>query len=99
MPEEGTTVQVEVRDMQLADRAAETVVADEAVISHDAEGWSATVEVDVPDDTDPSGLTVWARVAASGEDRVSEGDWITMQSLPVSPGGGEIAVPVRRVGG
>lgn len=28
-------------------------------------------------------LTVWARVATSGADRVAVGDWITMQSVPV----------------
>lgn len=43
-----------------------------------------SVDLSVPDDVpDPTGLTVWARVAQDDHEHVAAGDWITVHACPV----------------
>ena len=91
---EGTPVHIEVRDVSLQDAPAKVLAAaDTSATTFDVVGeepgvpvpWSATATLEVPDDI-PLGadVAVWARVAASGADRTSSGDLITVQSFPLN---------------
>ncbi len=94
-PADGTPVHVEIRDVSLADAPASVLAAGDGVTSG-APGWSADVAVDLPASLPVGGsIAVWARVAASGAESTSAGDWITMQSFPLQQG--VTAVTVRPV--
>ena len=96
-PAPGTPLRVELRDTSLADAPARTLHVAEARVEPGEDPLLATVVL--PDA--PPGATVWARAAASGEDRVSRGDWVTTAAHPVpspeeAPARLEITVkPVR----
>ena len=87
-PPAGTPVRIEVRDVTEQDVASIVVVATDARVDDADEADDnafATAVLEVADAalTPQRDLTVWARVATSGADRVAVGDWITMQSVPV----------------
>ena len=95
-PRDGTTVHVQVRDVSLADAPARQVAAAEGVTAG-APDWSADVVVDVPDGLPTDGtVTVYARVAVHGTAATAPGDWVTMQSYPLTPSA-DVVVWVRRV--
>lgn len=84
-PPAGLPVVVEVRDTSQLDVASTTVCSGRAVTGEVAGGQGvAEVDLAVPEDgPDRDGLTVWVRVAASDQEHVAAGDWITVQSYPV----------------
>ncbi|MCK0111495.1 hypothetical protein MWU75_05010 [Ornithinimicrobium sp. F0845] len=92
-PPAGTPVVVEIRDTSLLDVASTTVSTARTVTGSgtapatqgDVPGRQviASVDLTVPDDVDPRGLTVWARVATGDHEHVTAGDWITVQAYPL----------------
>lgn len=100
-PDVGTGVRIDLLDTSLADGDAVVLASVATAVQGAASTWLATAEL-VADDADPrADLTIWVRVAASGEDETTIGDWITMQHVPVDPSRREqrIAAPVRPIGG
>ncbi len=99
-PDEGTPVVVELRDTTALDTDSIRLASRTTMVQGSASAWLATTEL-VVDDVDPTAdLTVWVRIAASGNDDLSAGDWITMQSVRVDPASPEqrVTAPVSRVG-
>lgn len=86
-PEPGTPVHVEVRDTSVADAPATVVAATTepvgGAVSETGAGL-AEVVLDLPDEGAPQDWTVWAHVQRTGATGVGAGDWITVQSYPVS---------------
>lgn len=83
-PPVGTPVRIEVRDVTLQDVASPVVVATDTLVD-DVDDALVTAVIELADDavTPQRDLILWARVGASGSERVAVGDWITMQSIPV----------------
>ena len=83
-PPVGTPVRIEVRDVTLQDVASPVVVATDTQVD-DVDDALVTAVIELADDavTPQRDLILWARVGASGSERVAVGDWITMQSIPV----------------
>lgn len=100
-PATGTPISVDLRDTTQLDVDAVVLASTTCEVVGTDSVWLATaelatdVEIDVRAD-----LTVWARVAASGEASTAVGDWITMQHVPVATTADtqRVAAPVRRVG-
>jgi hypothetical protein len=87
-PPVGTPVRIEVRDVTLQDAQSTVVVAADTRVADVDDGGGAslaTAVIELADDavSPQRDLILWARVAASGAERVAVGDWITMQSIPV----------------
>jgi uncharacterized lipoprotein YbaY len=99
-PPVGTPVRIELRDVSLADAPSTVVAAADTTVIEGDEGWLAVATLEVDDATwqRAAGLSFWARVAASGAERTSPGDWITMESVPLQPHVADVELPVRRVG-
>ncbi len=99
-PRPGTELKVDLLDTSQVDDDAVLLASSTAIVLGAASSWLATTEL-AADEVDPrSDLTVWVRVAASGEPHTAPGDWITMQHVPVAPGltFQRVVAPVRRVG-
>jgi hypothetical protein len=99
-PAAGTPVQIELRDVSLADAPSTVVARAETVVGDDPDGPIAVATVEVDDATwqRAAGLSFWARADVNGTPRTSPGDWITMESVPLPAHVGEVDIPVRRVG-
>ena len=87
-PPAGSPVLVQVRDTALQD--AESTLLAETRGTSEAGPVIAIAELDVPQ---PG--TVYVHVDVDGDGKVSEGDFITMQSYPCR--GGAMTVEVRKV--
>lgn len=95
-PPDGTPVHVQVRDVSLADAPAREISAADGV-TVGAPDWSSDVVVDLPDGLPTDGtVTIYARVSVQGGDTTAPGDWITMQSYPLTLSR-DVVVRVRRV--
>ena len=102
-PPTGAPLRVEVRDVAYADAPAEVLGAAVTEVSGTPGDASAearpvlgTVTCEV--ERAPEMGIVWCHVDVDGDGRVSSGDYITIQSWPVPPGGaGEMTVTVRRI--
>jgi serine/threonine protein kinase len=99
-PPVGTPVRIELRDVSLADAPSTVVAAADTTVIERDDGRLAVATLEVDDTTwqRAAGLSFWARVAASGAERTSAGDWITMESVPLQPHVVDVELPVRRVG-
>lgn len=84
-PPPGTPVLIELRDTSLADAPSRVLAAAEGVLETVGDRLlaSAVLDVDGSVFTPQAELTLWARCRVSGAARVSSGDWITMESVPV----------------
>lgn len=82
-PGAGVPLRVEVRDTSVADSGATVVAAATEPVTGPDGSALAELTFDLPDDGAPRDWTVWAHVRAAGEERVTSGDWITVQSYPV----------------
>jgi hypothetical protein len=105
-PPVGTPVRIEVRDVTMQDVESTVVVATDTNVGDVGDAGDdalATAVIELADDavTPQRDLILWARVGASGTQRVAVGDWITMQSIPVhttsETGGQPLDVEVRAV--
>jgi hypothetical protein len=99
-PEAGTPVVVEVRDVTYADADSVLVASAVGSVGPPEDPALTTVEIEVPEV--PGRLSVWAHADVGGTGRVSQGDYLTVQSFPVSAeAAGEapadVSVLVRRV--
>lgn len=78
----GTPLRVEIRDTSLEDAPSVLLQRVDAAVPR--AGRSASVPVTVEIATVPDGATVWAHVDVDRDGRVSSGDFITMESYPVT---------------
>lgn len=92
----GAPVRVELRDTSRADAAARTVASATARVGADGRA-SVAIQMELPEAW--SGCTVWAHVDVDGDGVVSVGDFITMESFPISPGQQRMQITVREVQG
>jgi uncharacterized lipoprotein YbaY len=94
-PPIGVPVNVEIRDVGLADAPAVTLGKAKGAV-RGRKGILATVNVEVP--VLARHAAVWAHVDVDRDGRLSAGDFITVQSFPVPPGATpQVRVTVRRV--
>jgi uncharacterized lipoprotein YbaY len=94
-PASGVPVNVEIRDVGLADAAAVTLARTTGTVRQH-QSLLATVKVNVP--ALPRHAAVWVHVDVDGDGRVSSGDFITTQRFPVPAGAApHVRVSVRRV--
>ena len=95
-PAAGTPVVVQVRDTSLQDARATILGEARGVVSGGTGARLAAVEVKARETGGEP--TVWAHVDADRDGRVSRGDYVTVQSYPVSPGPKpKLRVVVKRV--
>lgn len=93
----GASVVAEIRDTSYADALAVPLAATRTGVPQSGAIQNLATEFHV--DLVPEGATVWVHVDADGDGRVSQGDFITMQSYPIAPNFGQqtLRVTVRRV--
>jgi hypothetical protein len=84
---QGQPLLVELRDTSLQDAPAVVLGQTRFDVPHD---WRNGVQVTLAVDDVPDGTTVWAHLDADRDGRVSLGDFITMQSYPISAGVSEV---------
>jgi hypothetical protein len=100
-PEPGVPVHVEVRDTSIADAGSVIVASATGEVAtgpprsagaHASRGFDERVPLaqlllDLPDEGSPQDWSVWAHVQTAGGGGLQRGDWITVQSYPVSLAG------------
>jgi hypothetical protein len=98
-PPVGTSLRVEARDVYLADAPALLLDAVDMRVEAATPGMACVIaRATLGLERVPEMGTVWVHCDVDGDGRVSIGDFITMQSYPIPPGGsGSITVRVRRV--
>jgi len=91
-----SSVKVEIRDTSLADAPA-TILKRVAVAVPSA-GRTIAIPVAIELTTVPDGTTVWVHVDADGDGRVSKGDFVSVESYPVTRASiQKMTIRVRRV--
>jgi uncharacterized lipoprotein YbaY len=94
-PASGAPLNVEIRDVGLADAAAVTLARATGTVRH-RQDVLGTVKVNVP--ALPRHAAVWVHIDVDRDGRVSTGDFITVQRFPVPAGTApHVRVSVRRV--
>lgn len=93
----GASVHAQIRDTSYADAPATPVATTRLDVPPSAATQDLAAEFHV--DLVPDGATVWVHVDADRDGRVSQGDFITMQSYPIAPNLMQqtLRVTVRRV--
>lgn len=93
----GASVLAEIRDTSYADALAVPLAATRTSVPQSSATQNLTTEFHM--DVVPDGATVWVHVDADGDRRVSQGDFITMQSYPIAPNLAQqtLRVTVQRV--
>jgi uncharacterized lipoprotein YbaY len=81
---QGSSVNVEARDTSLADAPAISLKRIRVAVPRT--GRTMTLQTGVELTSVPDGTTVWAHVDVDGDGRVSKGDYISMESYPVTLG-------------
>jgi len=96
MPPAGAPVIVEAQDTSLADAPARVVARARAVVRRPEDGVVATVALSL--EASREDWTIWVHIDVDDDGRISVGDFITMESFPLSAAvGGQLTVRVRRV--
>ena len=89
-------IRVELRDTSLAD--APSVLVKRVDKPVPKKGSTASVSVPLDVKAVPDGTTVWAHVDVDGDGRVSKGDFVSMESYPVtSTSSRTMTIRVKRV--
>lgn len=87
---------VEAQDTSLADAPARVVARARGVVRRSDDHVVATVSLSV--EAPPNDCTVWVHIDVDRDGRISVGDFITMESFPLSGAvRRELTVRVRRV--
>lgn len=90
----GKPVRIEIRDTSLADAPAVLVQRVDCTVRETATSIPLTLDVEHV----PPGSTLWVHVDVDGDGRVSEGDFITVESYPLdAQAEGNTTVRLRRV--
>ena len=90
----GKPLRIEVRDTSLADAPA--VLLDR--VDRTVPKAASSIPLTLTTDSVPRGATLWVHVDVDEDGRVSEGDFITMESYPLDARAEQsIAIRVRRV--
>lgn len=79
----GSPLRVEIRDTSLADAPA--VLVRRIDVSVAKTGRTSSVSVPIELKTVPDGSTVWAHIDVDRDGRVSKGDFVSVESYPVTP--------------
>jgi len=91
----GSAARVEVRDTSLADAPAKLL---KRVIVHVPKRRTTKLNVLIEISAVPDGTTVWAHVDVDGDDRVSQGDYVSVESYPVTRAATQkLTIRVRKV--
>jgi hypothetical protein len=96
-PPKGVPIIVQIRDTGYQDAPATVLGEARGVVSGSKDDLLAAIRVDVNADTLPRHTTVWAHVDVDNNARVSGGDYVTMQSYPVSGPSAKTRVAVKQV--
>jgi uncharacterized lipoprotein YbaY len=78
----GSPVRVEIRDTSLADAPA--VLLQRATVAVPATGRTSTVPLTIDLAAVPDGTTVWVHIDVDRDGRVSKGDYVSVESYPVT---------------
>jgi len=90
----GTPLRIELRDTSYADAPARLVTHVDATVAR--KGRTTTVSVPV-DANVPDGTTIWAHNDVDRDGRVSSGDFLSMESYPVTSAIQKITIRLRKV--
>src|SRR5688572_13174057 len=92
----GSPLKLEVRDTSTQDVAAIVLKQVQASVPKADRTTAVTVTLEVA--TVPDGTTVWAHIDVDRDGRVSKGDFVTVESYPVSPAPTQsLSVRVKKV--
>ena len=92
----GSSVAVEIRDTSLADAPA--IVLHRVTVDVPKARRTMKVTVPIVLTTVPDGTTVWAHVDADRDGRVSKGDYVSVESYPVTLAAAQsLTVRVKKV--
>jgi len=92
----GAPLRVEIRDTSLEDAPAVLLHRVDATVPGGGRSVSVPVRVEMP--AVPDGTTVWVHVDVDRDDRVGPGDFITMESYPVTGAATQVmTIRVKRV--
>jgi hypothetical protein len=92
----GTPLKVEVRDTSMQDVAAIALKQVHARVPKANHTTAIRVTLDV--DRVPEGATVWAHLDVDGDGRVSKGDFVTVESYPITSALAQsLSVRIKRV--
>jgi uncharacterized lipoprotein YbaY len=88
----GSPLRVELHDTSYADAPAVVLKRVDTTVAKKGRETTVTVEADVPD-----GATVWAHNDVDRDGRVSKGDFISMQSYPVTASTQKTTIKLKKV--
>ena len=92
----GSQIILELRDTSLADAPSLTLHRETARVS--SAGGPVSVPVNTPLVRVPQGTTLWVHVDSDSDGRVSRGDFVTVESYPISSAATQrLTVHVRKV--
>ena len=90
----GSPLRIELRDTSYADAPAKLLKRVDTTVARRGR----TTTVSVPLDAEvPDGATVWAHNDVDRDGRVSSGDFLSMESYPVTSAAQKITIRLRRV--
>jgi uncharacterized lipoprotein YbaY len=91
----GSRLIVEIRDTSYADAPSTRLHRAEKAVAK--KGKTSSIAVPIKLTSVPDGATVWAHVDVDGDGRVSKGDYVTMQSYPVTTSSPKTTIHVKKV--
>ena len=91
----GSPLRVELRDTSFADAPAVVVKKVETTVPKT--GRTASLAVAMGVTAVPEGSTVWAHVDVDRDGRVSKGDWISVESYPVTSTTAKLTIKLKKV--
>ena len=91
----GSKLIVEVRDTSYADAPATKLHRAEKAVAK--KGRTTSISLPIKLASVPDGTTVWAHVDVDGDGRGGEGDYISMESYPVTQSSPKTTIQVKKV--
>ncbi|MEO5741845.1 MAG: hypothetical protein ABIS29_14755 [Vicinamibacterales bacterium] len=91
----GGRLRIELRDTSFADAPAVVVKKIDRTVKKTGRTTSVSVSMDVA--TVPDGSTAWAHIDVDDDGRVSTGDWISVESYPVTQATRQMTILLKKV--